>query len=688
MEEDIVNTETAVHDTENSLGHADDLLSTFATAEIPPDISHTPRREISMNTTEQELEEISESSSSSRRQSATTGGYMDDVLEEDGHMGAKSASSRSSLSSIPDSVVVNPKQQVFYGRESSSTGYGDHDFMNYGSPVYQKIRDRNSPFRHPSSVKAIQMQTEDEEYEDYKSPSRRRGPGYIGSPASARSLGSPLLRRQGHHSAGGTPKKSSVKRENPLVLLHCTILPPTVVLAPGVNLPERKILEKLLPLEYWRRWKLLEEKIIGSGLLRDRGLLIQHPQEDYGLLEERVLESLELQRPRLQNGHFVDRDTSDSETEATEEAPILGNKVADISCADCGCHVTRHKDQQKWDVKFYAANGLMKEGAWTAAWKEIERVDVQVSLWLPDEVKSEVERRIQEEGILVAEQEQVEIQPKQSVSEPETKDQKCLSQDQIDGLDDDLAPQKKSPHRKPSGLAYPAVERAGNRKTKKEADLHTLVINSLRVLASDRRNIVTAVSMLIAIFAVIFGGRQSRRTPYASNVVQFDDFPAVSTQVYYTSSTSVLTQKSTEIPLPETGNGMERLSEIQRVAQGVREDGSVNKSDTSGVHDMMRSVSASVSAHQQQVEPAVEMAESTSIQDSPSNEQSGILDKAIVTEQAIPEPTTQPVQAPPPSVPGPHLVEHTSSLETDLYAKSALGEHLATCHNDDDDAAA
>jgi hypothetical protein len=714
--------ETTPHEDENENDNR--LSSTFATAEIPPDISDAPQHETPLTTADHELEDIAEysSSSSSRRHSAAIEGFLGDGLED--QLGAKSASSRSSLSSIPDSVVVHPKEhQALFGRDSIGTTstYEEQEYMNYNNPaVYQKIRDRNSPFRHPSSVKAIQMQTEDEEDEDYKSPSRRRGAGFLGSPTSVRSLGSPLLRRHGYHSAGGTPKKSPVKRENPLVLLHCTILPPTVVLAPDVSLPERKILEKVLPSQYWRRWKLLEEKIVASTLLRDRGLLIQHPQEDYGLLEERVLENLELQQPRLQNGHFVDRETSDSESETETKIPM--HKEGDErSCADCGCHVNRREEQQKWDVKFYAANGLMKEGAWTAAWKEIERVDVQVSLWLPYEVKNEVERKIQEENLLLAEQQQQQQQQEEvKAAQPVVNEREpdFLSQDQIDGLDDAPKPRTKSSRRDISGLAYPTPGTA-------ELDLHTLVINSLRVLASDRRTVITAASMLIAVLAVVFGGRLNRRTPYGSQVVQFGDFPAVSTQVYYTSSaSSVLTQISTEIPLPETENGMEGPREIQRVAQGVKEE---------VVHDAVSQQQPTVEPepesesevtesipeepiekkHEEQVdnpeksidnpeepvknpEAPIQNPEPTENPEAPVKNPEELIEKSenIRSDHTIPEPEeTHPVEtigheaSSPSSISESDLVaDYLSSIETEPPTEPSSEPDLATAQNDNDEA--
>lgn len=566
-----IDPESTVESLEKISNNGENLTSVFATAEIPPDVSDAPQHEKQTNDPDDAVAEHSESSTSSSRRQSEVEGYLQ---IEDGPTGAKSASSRSSLSSIPDSVLVHPKDQSVYGRDSIGEIYDEQEELaSYGNPVYQTIRDRNSPFRHPSSVKAIQMQTEDEEDEEIMSPSRRKAM-FRNSPASVRSLGSPLLRRHGYHSAGNTPRRTSpVKRENPLVLLHCTVLQPTVILGPGVTLPDRQILEKVLPPQYARRWKLLEEKISGSGLLRDRGLLIQHPQEDYVLLEERLLESLELQKPRLENGHYNNHEASDSENESGEEKSEHSIADGKSVCVDCGCHATYRDDRRKWDIKIYAANGLMKEGAWTAAWKEIERVDVQISLWLPYEVKSEVEKKIREEIAVAAEMEKIRA-AESIVKEPQPNRRSIVSQDEIDGLDDGPDTSKSLPRQEKQTLQHetPVLDCPRTKKRNTDPDLQTLIINSIRVLASDKRNIITIISMLIAVLAVAFGGRSAKRSQYGYDMARFGDFPAVSTQVYHTTSTSVLTQTSTEVPICESESRVERIGEVQRVVERVLDE--------------------------------------------------------------------------------------------------------------------
>ncbi|CRG89368.1 hypothetical protein PISL3812_06404 [Talaromyces islandicus] len=586
-----------------------ELLTTFATPEIPTDVldnagnaSHDASQLLNDN--------ASDSTSSSRRHSANDRMLDDDLA--DGHLvGAKSESSRSSLSSVPDSVVVRSKADMVRNQAPPGTSDVYDSDISYNAcdkPIQQKIHDRNSPFRHPSSVRAMQMYTEDEE-DEYMTPSRRRGPGYQGLPSSVmRSPRSPLARRQGYHSAGGTPKKPAVKTENPLVLLHCTVLPPTVVLAPGTRLPDRKVLENVLPPRFWRRWKLLEEKIIGSGLLRDRGVLLQHPQEDYGLLEERLLESLELQRPRLEHGHFVGEDDcgvsgNESNNEDTESS--LSDTSHERSCPDCGCHVGQHKGHKRWEVRFYAANGLMKEGAWTAAWKEIERIDVQVSLWLPYDVKVEIESRIQEEQTALVAENELKAAQLASI-------EKHLPQEEIDGLayapqrERDIPESRPTPYDISADRQFEPPSPNAYRKPNQEIDLHTLLINYIRIVASDPRNIITVASILVASLALLYSS-QTRRN--MSDAIRFGDFPAVSTQVYHASSASVLTQVSTEVPAVKIEEYVEGISEVQRVAQEVNYSEPPIYDTTSTVS----SVQATETLIEQVAEPLIEGAEPQSI---------------------------------------------------------------------------
>ena len=268
----------------------------------------------------------------------------------------------------------------------------EHHQQDFSSPYtpHNKIR---SPFRNPSSVRAMQMDTTPPHLTP--SPSSQRysitAPSRNGTSRSMRSS----------HSAIRSPSKLSpvkkLKKEYPLVLLHVTLLPIPIPYSPAV-------MESVLPPYILENWKLLRQKATQTVL--DRGILIPHPKEDYDLLEERLLESLELKTPRiLKCGHF--------HLSPEEEADIAGPDGYDSDedddaadgdiCDDCGRRIRDGRfgsgtGSKRWDIKLFAANGLMRAGAWGAAWREMERVDVEIVPWMDEELKRQVELRSLEEA--------------------------------------------------------------------------------------------------------------------------------------------------------------------------------------------------------------------------------------------------------------------------------------------------
>lgn len=451
------------------------------------------------------------SSASSTHQSSSDSLRRDLDDDELVHLNSR-ASSRSSVSSIPASVpasvLIHPPNKI-----KSSVATGTHDPFTYpwtsdgntsygkpewlGSPM-QTLRQREAAFRKPSSVRAMQMNTEDED-DEYLTPPRRRG-GQRNSDISMRSAGSPL-KRSPYYSPSGSGSKNKVKKEYPLVLLHCSLLPPSLPLPNGVSVPSQKFLKEILPPPYWRRWRLLAEKV-GSGVVRDRGVLISHPQDMYDLLEERLLESLELQRPRVDKGHFLGQETDSEKEDYSGKEESATDDEQGEQCPDCGGRVVRgsHSDR-KWEVRVFAANGLMRAGAWAAAWKEMEKVDVEVSLWLPSDVRREFERRLlEDERLACADGSQVSQE-----KEPET----CRRDSRMNDFDEPVqhfqeslpAEQGTKPQERPESATSTYNEHPGQ-----EVDLPTLLINYVRVLASDRRNI--AISILSAVVLLLaIGGR-------------------------------------------------------------------------------------------------------------------------------------------------------------------------------------
>jgi hypothetical protein len=133
----------------------------------------------------------------------------------------------------------------------------------------------------------------------------------------------PVTASRANYSAPSADGKKA-----PLVLLHITLL-----FLPGA---EETILRKITP------------------TMLERGLLVEHPRGDYQLLEELIIDSLGLDS----------EPASDSDDENDEWEKSLG--------------VRRVKAKSAWELRVYAANGLMTAGAWKRVWGEMERVDVEV----------------------------------------------------------------------------------------------------------------------------------------------------------------------------------------------------------------------------------------------------------------------------------------------------------------------
>ncbi|KAL4742190.1 hypothetical protein BDV11DRAFT_181276 [Aspergillus similis] len=466
------------------------------------------------------------------------------------------ASSCTSISSIPDSTLTSPpgenrRMSIREGQEYMAQPWDHHV-----PQLRHTIRQREATFRKPSSVRAMQMHTEDEGDEYYHlTPPKRRGSQRT-SDISIRSAGSSPFKRSPFYSPTGAAAKPKVKKEYPLVLLHCTLLPPSLPVPGLIEHPKRQdILREALPPVYWRRWKLLEEKT-GSGVIRDRGILISHPEDGYDLLEERLLESLELQHPRLDHGHFIGHVETESDGEDRLAPEDSGTEDEGEECPDCGGRVVRQNTTRKWEVKVFAANGLMRAGAWAAAWKEMEKVDVEVGLWLPPDVRADLEKRLIEDSshlnitngppiALLQEPENIPVDP--SVRALTTKPPKADTLSQVTQARDGDLP-----------LASPGVTTSRSQdnqqwtqhapKLSEDIDLQPLLVNYICILASDRRNITIVFLSILAIFFAL----NPRATVYDSDLRPFPTYIPENTTSAVVSLQQPATQTWTEHTTSQT----------------------------------------------------------------------------------------------------------------------------------------
>ncbi|KXH68584.1 hypothetical protein CSAL01_05171 [Colletotrichum salicis] len=258
------------------------------------------------------------------------------------------------------------------------------------------------PFRSPSAVRALQ----------YSSPAPSVTGSY--SPRSSKRsqlptisrLGSPNVSAQYSPKGRKTPTRFNPKKEPaPLVLLHVTLLP---LRWQWAEILEQTSSETLSPEAKTLReaWHHLHDRV--ADTVCERGILLSHPQDDYEILEERLLEALDLPLRRrarvLECGHYIGpsnemtlgEDMDSDEDEYEEESRRKSALVKTHWCQTCR-HEIRYESLgpgKIFRIKVYASNGLMRTGAWAACWKEMERVDVEIEPIVESAVLNELERLI------------------------------------------------------------------------------------------------------------------------------------------------------------------------------------------------------------------------------------------------------------------------------------------------------
>ncbi|KIH90759.1 hypothetical protein SPBR_00094 [Sporothrix brasiliensis 5110] len=291
--------------------------------------------------------------------------------------------------------------------------------------VHHTIRGTpRAAFRTPSSVRAIQMSSPSPSVIYGVSPrsaARRRRLGTGSGLDDGQSMGSvgTYSSLPGSPSKSQTPTRFKVFRKPepaPLVLLHATLMPTRWVWSDvlrtldedmGHNKNDVSLHDggdfaacSFEPSAALKRlhgaWCQLQEYSLGTDTVAERGVLLPHPQNDYEVLEERLLEALELpvrRRARiLECGHYLgpadddDEDEYEDEDEGDESDGYYNDHKEEGEankrhwCTTCRSDI-RYESlgaERVFRVKVYASNGLMAVGAWAACWSEMERVDVEI----------------------------------------------------------------------------------------------------------------------------------------------------------------------------------------------------------------------------------------------------------------------------------------------------------------------
>ncbi|MCJ1463253.1 hypothetical protein MMC07_001859 [Pseudocyphellaria aurata] len=446
----------------------------------------------------------------------------------------------------------------------------------------------HSPFRNPSSVRAMQMDTTPPSYLTSPTSLRRYNfttPSRNGTPRSTRS----------HHSAMRSPSKMSptkkAKREYPLVLLHVTLLPIPVTYSLAV-------MQSVLPGYILENWKLLQEKATDTVL--ERGILIPHPKEDYDLLEERLLESLELKFPRiLKCGHFHLDPEEDADVAGSDADDTDSDDDADI-CNDCGRRIRDGRfgsgtGSRRWDIKLFAANGLMRSGAWAAAWREMERVDVEIVPWMDEDMRRELDRRREEEERHISEPEPApEDEFHTRHKAPSTMDDARMREiygEDVQPYIDRLHDENSLPTSTENQTYHPPTPRPQRREQQQpDIPLQILLRNYLYLAAQDRRNMAIFLLSILVLFLSL--GSWSRAMPqdvgpsrHPVSTPDADYTPDIrsrhvptlgaesaSTSVLSSSSTPALTYTSALPSAMDEPKSEGKLDEVIQVVAQVAED--------------------------------------------------------------------------------------------------------------------
>ena len=351
-------------------------------------------------------------------------------------------------------------------------------------------------------------------------------------------------------------------------------------------------MERVLPAHVTANWKLLHEK--ATSTILERGILIPHPREDYELLEERLLESLELALPRiLKCGHFhLSEEESEAILEAGEDTEAENEESKDFDiCPDCDRRIRDGRygtgeGNRRWDIKIYAANGLMRSGAWSAAWREMERVDADITPWLGDSLCQDLEVAAEEERIMIEEQRRQEVDlDLRSDSRTDEERMKEIygngeMQDVVDGLQ-----QEQPRNAPPFSMAPPSAQ------DHEETPLMTLLQRYVQGLAQDPKNVVIGILSLLLVFLAVLAVRpaaQSHTPPAApmesvSSILHTAASSVSTTVAEYIrpSSSKILRQAAPSMVPPERSENPPKEQDIEK-PQWTDAPEMVQKRDHSG----------------------------------------------------------------------------------------------------------
>lgn len=349
-------------------------------------------------------------------------------------------------------------------------------------------------FRRPESVRRMQMSS--------PAPSERSLRRSILSPPRARTP------RSNRSSVKGSPRPKRLqqadfeeeKKDYPLVLLHVSLLPVEFRWS-------TQNMQNILPAGVLESMQLLRSKI--SETVADRGILIPHPREEYDVLEERLLEVLELKKSRVTKcGHFRARESTSSTSSADSGIATSVESIDGELCQTCQHHLRTadgaiSSGGRSWSIKVFAANGLMRASAWSAAWSEMESVDVEILPWIGEDLRKKLDARaVEEEAELRAMQKEEDARIKEMAEQQIrlAREERRLMRDVRKSQP---APSNESAT--PPSTPEPCKQQQSQNDLPqvyrpKDIPLSLLLQNYVYLLAQDKRNIVIFVLMLLTVW--------------------------------------------------------------------------------------------------------------------------------------------------------------------------------------------
>jgi hypothetical protein len=421
-------------------------------------------------------------------------------------------------------------------------------------------------FRTPSSVRAIQMSSPPPSV--FSSPRSSKRPAHAHALPTISRLGSPSVSAQYSPKGRSTPPRFKARKEAPpLVLLHVTLLPlrwSWGSVLENVGNAHEALSDQAKSLR--EAWRVLHDRM-GDTVL-ERGILLPHPQNDYEVLEERLLEALDLPLRRrariLECGHYLgpaneftlpedlDSEDDDYDTRSTFSAARSTLSTAAGLKKTHWCATCRHEIRldslgigKIFRVKVYASNGLMRAGAWEACWKEMERVDCEIEPIVEAVVQDELEslaaaQRAEQERHEEEEQHEPDHEQDESFAQPHephivssppnpeisvdpeqlhvhanSEERRRLDEERLREIYGHTPPPPQardttsSMHPHPDSYIPPptppspseeAFERREQRRRSYQAlSLPELLLEAVKVLLNDRKNVVIAILVILAL---------------------------------------------------------------------------------------------------------------------------------------------------------------------------------------------